>query len=196
MKKIKVLLLAGLLLIAGITSNSCLGPFNLTLKLHHWNSSIGSKWVNNVVFWAFCIIPVYEFSLFLDAVIFNVIEFWSGSNPISMKEGEKDIQIVSTGKYTYEVTATKNKFQIQQLSGPAAGEMVEIIFEPETYSCFLKYQGDLVKLVEYLPGENGTEKVNLFMPDGSLVTMDAGERNLDVIDKALSSVPDLLAKGD
>jgi hypothetical protein len=196
MKKLKVLLLAGLLLVMSVSSNGCLGPFNLTVKLHSWNSNVGSKFVNNLVFWAFCIIPVYEVTSFLDVVVFNLIEFWSGSNPISMNEGERDTQIVSSGENTYEVTATKNKFEIKQINGPESGEMIEIIFEPETYSCYLNHQGELVKLLEYVPGENGIDEVNLCMPDGSLITMDANERNSDIIGNALGYFDDLLAIED
>ena len=112
MKKLKVLLLAVLILGMGVTSNSCLGPFNLTLNLHSWNSSVGTKFVNNVVFWAFCIVPVYEFTLFLDGVVFNVIEFWSGNNPIAMEKGEKDTQIVQSGENKYRITATNRIIEL------------------------------------------------------------------------------------
>ena len=39
---------------------------------------------------------------------------------------------VQSGENKYRITATKNKFQIQQLEGLATGEMVEIIFAEDS----------------------------------------------------------------
>ena len=63
-----------------VTVTSCYGPFNLTKKLHKWNGSLGDKFVNELVFFGMLVVPVYEATLFLDGVIFNSIEFWTGSN--------------------------------------------------------------------------------------------------------------------
>jgi hypothetical protein len=74
--------LAGLLAVAAFPATGCYGGFNLTRKLHGWNGQVSNKWVNTLIFWAFIIIPVYEVCTFVDAIAFNVIEFWSGKNPI------------------------------------------------------------------------------------------------------------------
>ena len=187
MRKLRLIALVSFLLIAGVVNNSCYGPFNLTHKLHSWNGTVGSKGVNAVVFFAFLVIPVYDVCVFLDAVIFNTIEFWGGTNPISMNEGEEEIQNVSSGGKEYLITATKNKFQIKQVKGPGTGEVADIIFVPEDNSCYLNYKGESTKLVEYIPSDNGMDKVNLYMPDGSMLTMDANERDYDVINTALST---------
>ena len=83
MKKFKVYF--AVFLIAGLcyTQSGCFGPFRLTNQVYEWNANLGDKFTNNVVFWAFLIIPVYEVSLFIDGVVLNTIEFWSGSNPVS-----------------------------------------------------------------------------------------------------------------
>jgi hypothetical protein len=187
MKKIRLLTLVAFLLVAGIMCNSCYGPFKLTSKLYSWNGTVGNNWANSAVLFAFMIIPVYEVTLCLDALLFNAIEFWGGSNPISMEEGEKEIQIVKSGNKEFKITATKNKFQIEQLKGPQAGETAEIIFAPEEYSCYLNYQGEYTKLVEYLPAENGVDRVNLYMPDGSMLAMDAGVRDYNAIRNVLQA---------
>ena len=100
MKKLRLITLIAFLLVAGVVNNSCYGPFKLTSKLYSWNGTIGSKWANSTVLFAFLIIPVYEVSVVLDAFIFNAIEFWGGNNPISMEEGEEEIQIVKLKRYT------------------------------------------------------------------------------------------------
>lgn len=63
--------------------SSCIGSFSLTNKLLNWNQQVGSKFVNELVFVAFWILPVYEVSALADILVINTIEFWSGSNPVA-----------------------------------------------------------------------------------------------------------------
>lgn len=71
------------LLSASLLGSSCIGSFTLSNKLLTWNKQIGNKFVNELVFFAFWILPVYEVSLLADVVVLNSIEFWSGSNPVA-----------------------------------------------------------------------------------------------------------------
>ena len=82
MKK-KLGVAAAVLLSGSLMFSSCIGSFGLTNKLFSWNKGVGEKWVNEVVFVAFCILPVYEVSLIADALVINSIEFWTGSNPMA-----------------------------------------------------------------------------------------------------------------
>ena len=66
--------------------SSCIGSFSLTNKLMDWNNQIGSKFVNELVFIAFWIVPVYEISALADVLVINSIEFWSGENPVDNKD--------------------------------------------------------------------------------------------------------------
>lgn len=79
-----------LALTAAFGFNSCIGSFALTNRLLSWNRSIGNKIVNELVFFAFWVLPVYEVAAAADAIVLNSIEFWSGSNPMAM--GTKKIQ--------------------------------------------------------------------------------------------------------
>ena len=47
-------------LCGSMTFQSCIGSFSLTNKLLSWNNTIGNKFVNELVFFAFWVIPVYE----------------------------------------------------------------------------------------------------------------------------------------
>ena len=38
---------------------------------------------NELIFFAFWIVPVYEVTIFFDAILFNSIEFWGGNNPVA-----------------------------------------------------------------------------------------------------------------
>ena len=82
MKREKLTLVA-VLLSGSLLFSSCVGSFGLFNRLSSWNQSIGSKFVNELVFLAFNIVPVYGVSYLADALVINSIEFWSGSNPMA-----------------------------------------------------------------------------------------------------------------
>ena len=63
-------------------STSCIGSFSLTNKLLGWNKHVGNKFLNELVFFAFWVLPVYEVTGLADLLVLNSIEFWSGSNPL------------------------------------------------------------------------------------------------------------------
>lgn len=81
---------------ASMLFNSCIGSFALTNKVLTWNNQVGSKFVNELVFFAFWILPVYEVTSIADLLVINSIEFWSGTNP--MYVGTKVIDTES-GRY-------------------------------------------------------------------------------------------------
>ncbi len=64
----------------GALSAGCFGKFQLTRKLYDINQSIDEKYVRSAATWIF-VIP-YALTGILDFVIFNVIEFWTGENPV------------------------------------------------------------------------------------------------------------------
>lgn len=69
---------------ASTLCTSCIGSFALTNKLLGWNRQVSNKFVNELVFFAFWVIPVYEVAALADVVVINSIEFWSGSNPVAV----------------------------------------------------------------------------------------------------------------
>ena len=76
------------LLIVGIVvmSSGCYGSFVLTSKLYKWNGTVGSKLAKEAVFLVLVIVPVYGLATFGDAVVLNLIEFWSGTNPMASND--------------------------------------------------------------------------------------------------------------
>lgn len=89
--------------------SSCIGSFQLTNKLLNWNRSISNKFINELVFVVFWVLPVYEVSGLADIIVLNSIEFWSGTNPVAQgtyklegKHGEK--YLVKCDKTGYTVT--------------------------------------------------------------------------------------------
>lgn len=74
-----------LLMIASMAFSTvgCYGSFNLTKKVYNWNGSLGNKWVVELAFLAMYVVPVYGIAGFIDVVILNSIEFWTGKNPMA-----------------------------------------------------------------------------------------------------------------
>jgi len=66
----------------GALSAGCFGKFQLTRKVYDINQSIDEKYVRSATTWVFVIIPVYGFAALADLIVFNVIEFWTGENPV------------------------------------------------------------------------------------------------------------------
>jgi len=67
----------------GALSAGCFGKFQLTRKVYDMNQSIEEKYLRSATTWIFVIVPVYGFAALLDLIVFNVIEFWSGENPVA-----------------------------------------------------------------------------------------------------------------
>lgn len=78
-------LAVGLILLAAssVTLSSCIGSFALTNRVLSWNKQVGNKFVNELVFFAFWVLPVYEVTSLADLIVINSIEFWSGNNPVT-----------------------------------------------------------------------------------------------------------------
>ena len=106
----KSLKFSAMVLACAILCSSCIGSFQLTNKLKDYNDGIGSKFVNELVFLAFCIVPVYEVTLLVDAVVLNSIEFWTGNNLVA-EPGETKIVKNAQG-VDVQVTALENGYTI------------------------------------------------------------------------------------
>ena len=77
---------------AAMLFSGCYGSYALFHKVHKFNGGIGDKWINSLVHFVF--IPVYGVSLFVDGLVINTIEFWTGSNPVASGDTymDKDAQ--------------------------------------------------------------------------------------------------------
>lgn len=67
-----------------LLTSGCMGSFSLTKKIYGWNEkATGERWVNEIIFLVGLIVPVYSLSLLADGIIFNSIQWWTGSNPVA-----------------------------------------------------------------------------------------------------------------
>jgi hypothetical protein len=112
----------------------CFGKFVLVKKLYGFNESLSSnKFVQTLIFWVFCLLPIYEFAAIADAVVLNLIEFWTGSNPLAMGEGDTQQRVVEADgqkatltfadrgrSVRIELTAAGRETRVFQFHGSAA----------------------------------------------------------------------------
>ena len=96
-----------------LSSSACFGSFNLTRKLYAFNKDVSKdKFVRELVFLGLNIVPVYGIAGFVDAVVVNTVEFWTGTNPVDMSS---TVRVDST-TVVKRVGIVKNGERIMTLS--------------------------------------------------------------------------------
>ncbi len=123
MKKNTIVVSALLGLTALLPLQSCIGSFALTNKVINWNNQVGSKFINELVFFAFWIIPVYEVTSLADLIVLNSIEFWSGNNPV-----EAYTKTVDTEQGKYYIACDQSGYHITLPDG----NTIQLKFEEES----------------------------------------------------------------
>ena len=152
-------------LASSVMFSSCIGSFGLSNKLLSWNRSIDSKFVNELVFIAFWIVPVYEISMLADVLVINSIEFWSGSNPVADVGSVKTIN-AKDGVYTVETKA--DGYHIQK-EGEA--EAVDLVFNEADQSWSVEANGESSKLLRF----TGDDEVVMYLPDGKEMNVELSQ---------------------
>ena len=66
---------------------------------------MNNKFVNELIFLAFHIVPIYPIAYLADVLVLNSIEFWSGRNPVSSIGDQKEIKGEDGANYTVTTTA-------------------------------------------------------------------------------------------
>lgn len=83
-------LLGGAFSSAALLATGCYGSFGLTDMLYDWNTDVSdNKFARALIFFAMLVIPVYALFLFVDAIVLNTIEFWTGKHPVGGKQISK-----------------------------------------------------------------------------------------------------------
>ena len=146
-----------LMVAVGALSAGCFGKFQLTRKLYDVNQSIDEKYIRSAATWIF-VIP-YALTGILDFVIFNVIEFWSGENPVA---GAKVTKVYAQGDGKTVLTLSRD-----------GSETVAVIerFEGERLASTLRVRDDgagRVTAVETAAGTNVREISAVATPEGSV----------------------------
>lgn len=150
-----------------LTLPSCIGSFTLSNKLLSWNKQIGNKFVNELVFFAFWVLPVYEVSGLADILVLNSIEFWSGANPIA--KGTKTIQ-GNDGKYL--VKCDGKGYTIKSEND---GSIVRLDFDADNQSWSYSVPGGEKHIIFTFVDDT---HISLPTPDGTETVVEISEAGL------------------
>ncbi len=120
----------------------CYGEFALTKEVYRFNGDISpDSFIQSVVLWVLAFFWIYSIAIFVDVVIFNLIEFWSGNNPMVAKttfnnpDGSQVVMTPSSDGKEVQVDVIRD------------GEMVDtrrIVRTSETHSDIFDSKGVLV----------------------------------------------------
>ena len=146
--------------------SSCIGSFALTNNVLSWNKQVGSKFVNAVIFTAFCIIPVYEITVLADAIVINSIEFWSGSNPI-----EANTQIIDGKNAKYQIERNNYGYIITNL---ADNSIVKFNFNETNNSWSLEANETIYPLMQYIDDNH----VKVIAPNNEFKTIELSHEGI------------------
>lgn len=165
MKRKLVLTTAALFLSASILFTSCLGSFNLTRKLYSWNNSVDQdKWINELIFVALGVFQVYSIAVFIDVVVLNSIEFWSGENPVTAAKTQQ----IKTENGVFNVTTDAQGHKIQK---EGSDEIVAFRFDSENRSWSLDAAGQSTILVQFIDNQ----QAKVYLADGSTMIVSADQ---------------------
>ncbi len=152
--------LACAVLAGSLLFTSCIGSFKLWNNLKDWNQGVSNKFVNELLFIALHIVPVYEIAYLADVLVLNSIEFWSGSNPVASNE-TKEIKGES-GEYL--VQANENGYTI---TNKEDSQSMDLVYNAETKTWNAVTATENIELVRM--NENGTVSIN--MQNGTSMTV-------------------------
>ena len=180
MNKFSQLKKAVVLGLCAIFMTSCIGSFQLTHKVLDWNRNLGDKFVNELVFLALTIVPVYSVSILADAVVLNSIEFWTGNSALAMEPGTE--KVIETKGRIVRVTAQENGYHLEQVG--AEHISMDLVFSPENQVWSAVTSQGEAKIMKRL----NSRKVMMFLPDNKSVEADLTAEGVALVRNTLAPV--------
>ena len=156
----KIVIPVAILALLCSSLSSCMGQFALSKNLYAWNEQISNKFVNELVFVAFWILPVYEVCGLADVLVLNSIEFWSGDNPMTAS-----IKTIDTDHGRYLVECDGKGYDIKL---ETTGESYRLEFASETQTWKLEFDGKEYPLMTFVDNNH----VSMPTPDGKWQTVE------------------------
>ena len=165
MRKKHLIVATVVALSASMMMQSCIGSFALFNKVKAWNEHVGDKFVNEIVFVAMWILPVYELCFAADLFILNSIEFWSGENPALSAE----TKVIDGKDAKYLVTRNEAGYTITNMT---TKQETRFNFNAKDNSWSLENNGEEVKLftfvddthIDVINRDGGYTRVELSQP--------------------------------
>ena len=165
MKKKQLIIVAVVALSASMMMQSCIGSFALFNKVKSWNDHVGDKFVNEIVFVAMWILPVYELSFAADLFILNSIEFWSGTNP-ALAQNETTVVDGKDARYLVARDATG-----YAITNTNTNQVTRFNFNAESNSWSLENNGKSIKLFTFVDDTH----VSVLTRDGNYTTVELSQ---------------------
>lgn len=149
-----------------IPMTSCIGNFALTKRVLAWNNQVGNKFLNELVFVAFWILPVYEVSSLADLLVLNSIEFWSGKNPMTAST-----KVVDTDHGRYMIACDGKGYTV---TNDLTGESVRLDFSEEEQIWSVETEEGSVPFMTFVDSTH----VKMINTEGNFDTVELSEAGL------------------
>ena len=158
-----------LLFCSALILSSCIGSFQLTNKVKDWNDSIGDKFINEVVFLAFHIIPVYEICMFADGIVFNSVEFWTGERLVA-SAGERQMIKNSFGK-DVEIKTLKDGYMFSD-----GNSSMKVLYDSANKTWKVEADGQSSNLIKFVDEDNA----QLYLANGEVMDVTLDEQGVEM----------------
>ena len=171
----KISLSAACVLLAGsCLCSSCIGSFSLFNKYEKWQCNMTSnKYVNGIV--GFILQPIVGgICLFVDSVVLNTIEFWTGSNP--MAAGQVKTVMGQDGRY-YAIKTLKNGYEVKS----PTGEKTLFIHNDQNDSWSMTQNGITKEIIRF----NADGTIQATLQNGEKLTVSNDEAGLMQVREAV-----------
>ena len=165
MKKKHLIVATVVALSASMMMQSCIGSFALFNKVKNWNEHVGDKFVNEIVFVAMWVLPVYELCFMADLFILNSIEFWSGTNPAL---ASNDVKVIDGKDAQYLVARNQSGYTITNMT---TKQVTRFNFNAEDNSWSLENNGEEIKLFTFVDDTH----VDVITRDGSYTRVELSQ---------------------
>ena len=175
MKK-QIIKVSMVLMAASVLFSSCIGSFSLFNKYEKWQTNMtGNKYVNGIV--GFILQPIVgSVCLFVDALVLNTIEFWTGNNPVGTASTQ---HVKGTDGHEYAIRTLKNGYKITS----DTGEVTLLSHNKKTDAWYISQNGEKKELIRF--NADGTIQANL--GNGQSITVSNDEAGMRQVKDAMNS---------
>ena len=141
------------LMMGSLLYSSCIGSFSLFNSFAKWERHMTDNKIINGILGFFLLPTVGSVCLFVDAIVLNTIEFWTGDNPMHANIGKTRQVLGKDGRY-YAVTTLKNGYEVKS----PTGELSYFKYNKQQNIWSLEQNGKTTELFR-------------FNPDGTITTL-------------------------
>ena len=181
MKKLGKVFIAIGMICTLLFTTGCYGKFAVVKMVYKFHDSVAGNDMQGKVIKSLILLlggeAVYGLSIAADIFLFNIVEFWTGSNPLAMNNNQKEIQIVVQNGIKYQIIATQNKFEITQLNGAKKGANQSLTYNPSELAWYNTSKGATTKMIQYKVENGELVAASYFKANGQTVVLNETQLN-------------------